>query len=101
MSNQLYIENKGKDIQLKRGGAGVDYFKVMTNNTSSFLTICFATFYNCKWGGGGGGGGRSLFKPNLTTSIPNPPPQKKKICYILQADELITPTTQMHVHGII
>ena len=55
MSNQLYIENKGKDIQLKRGGGGVDYFKVMTNNTSSFLTICFATFYNCKcvWGGGG------------------------------------------------
>ena len=52
MSNQLYIENKGKDIQLKRGGGGVDYFKVMTNNTSSFLTICFATFYNCKWGGG-------------------------------------------------
>ena len=35
-----------------RGGGGVDYFKVMTNNTSSFLTICFATFYNCKWGGG-------------------------------------------------
>ena len=33
MSNQLYIENKGKDIQLKRGGGGVDYFKVMTNNT--------------------------------------------------------------------
>ena len=64
-----------------RGGGGVDYFKVMTNNTSSFLTICFATFYNCKcegWGGGGGGGGRSLFKPNLSTSIPNPPPQKKK-----------------------
>ena len=63
MSNQLYIENKGKDIQLKRGGGGVDYFKVMTNNTSSFLTICFATFYNCKCeggGGGGGGGGRSL-----------------------------------------
>ena len=58
MSNQLYIENKGKDIQLKRGG-GVDYFKVMTNNTSSFLTICFATFHNCKCeGGGGGGGGR-------------------------------------------
>ena len=54
MSNQLYIENKGKDIQLKRGGGGVDYFKVMTNNTSSFLTICFATFYNCKCGGGGG-----------------------------------------------
>ena len=52
MSNQLYIENKGKDIQLKRGGGGVDYFKVMTNNTSSFLTICFATFYSCKWGGG-------------------------------------------------
>ena len=80
MSNQLYIENKGKDIQLKRGGGCVDYFKVMTNNTSSFLTICFATFYNCKCeGGGGGGGGRSLFKPNLTTSIPNPPPQKKNI----------------------
>ena len=79
MSNQLYIENKGKDIQLKRGGGGgVDYFKVMTNNTSSFLTICFATFYNCKCGGGGiGGGGRSLFKPNLTTSIPNPPLKKK------------------------
>ena len=54
MSNQLYIENKGKDIQLKRGG-GVDYFKVMTNNTSSFLTICFATFYNCKCEGWGGG----------------------------------------------
>ena len=54
MSNQLYIENKGKDIQLKRGGGGVDYFKVMTNNTSSFLTICFATFYNCKCEGGGG-----------------------------------------------
>ena len=53
MSNQLYIENKGKDIQLKRGGGGVDYFKVMTNNTSSFLTICFATFYNCKCEGGG------------------------------------------------
>ena len=55
MSNQLYIENKGKDIQLKRGGGGVDYFKVMTNNTSSFLTICFATFYNCKCEGWGGG----------------------------------------------
>ena len=54
MSNQLYIENKGKDIQLKRGGGGgVDYFKVMTNNASSFLTICFATFYNCKCEGGG------------------------------------------------
>ena len=53
MSNQLYIENKGKDIQLKRGGGGVDYLKVMTNNTSSFLTICFATFYNCKCEGGG------------------------------------------------
>ena len=53
MSNQLYIENKGKDIQLTRGGGGVDYFKVMTNNTSSFLTICFATFYNCKCEGGG------------------------------------------------
>ena len=54
----------------------------MTNNTSSFLTIWFATFYNCKCegGGGGGGGGRSLFKPNLTTSIPNPlPPPKKNI----------------------
>ena len=49
MSNQLYIENKNK----RGGGGGVDYFKVMTNNTSSFLTICFATFYNCKWGGGG------------------------------------------------
>ena len=80
MSNQLYIENIGKDIQLKRGGGGVEYFKVMTNNTSCFLTICFATFYNCKCegGGGGGGGGRSLFKPNLTTSIPNPPPPQKK-----------------------
>ena len=44
MSNQLYIENKGKDIQLKRGGGGVDYFKVMTNNTSSFLTICLLHF---------------------------------------------------------
>ena len=53
MSNQLYIENKGKDIQLKRGGGGVDYFKVMTNNPSSFLTICFATFYNCTSEGGG------------------------------------------------
>ena len=48
MSNQLYLENKGKDIQLTRGGGSVDYFKVMTNNTSSFLTICFATFFNCK-----------------------------------------------------
>ena len=51
MSNQLYIENKGKDIQLKRGGGDVDYFKVMTNNTSSFLTICFATFCKCEGGG--------------------------------------------------
>ena len=57
MSNQLYIENKGKDIQLTKGGGvggrGVDYFKVMKNNTSSFLTISFATFYNCKCEGGG------------------------------------------------
>ena len=78
MSNQLHLENKGKDIQLMRGGGGgVDYFKVMTNNTSSFLRICFATFFNCKCEGGGGGGGRSLFKPNLTTSIPIPPPPPK------------------------
>ena len=71
-------------------GGGVDYFKVMTNNTSSFLTICFATFYNCKCEGWGGGVvvvvEEVFFEPNLTTSIPNPPPPKKKkyrfaICY--------------------
>ena len=70
------LKIKVKTYSLRGGGGGVDYFKVMTNNTSSFLTICFATFYNCKCeggGGGGGGGGRSLFKPNLTTS---PPPKK-------------------------
>ena len=77
------LKTKVKTYSL-RGRGVVDYFKVMTNNTSSFLTICFATFYNCKceegwWlGGGGGCGGRSLFKPNLTTSIPNPPPPQKK-----------------------
>ena len=84
MSNQLHLENKGKDIQLTRGWGSVDYFKVMTNNTSSFLTICFATFFNCKCegGGGGGGGGRSLFKPNLTTSIPTPLPPNIDLLYI-------------------
>ena len=69
------INYKGKDIQLTRGGGSVDYFKIMTNNTSSFLTICFATFLIVSVRGGGGGGGRSLFKPNLTTSIPTPLPQ--------------------------
>ena len=47
------INYKGKDIQLTGGGGSVDYFKVMTNNTLSFLTICFATFFNCKCEGGG------------------------------------------------
>ena len=49
------LKIKVKTYSLRGGGGGVDYFKVMTNYTSSFLTICFATFYNCKCEGWGGG----------------------------------------------
>ena len=37
----------------------------------------------------------------LTTSIPTPPPPPKhRFTIYLMTDELITPITQMHVHGI-
>ena len=90
MSNQLYLENKGKDIQLTRGGGSVDYFKVMTNNISSFLTICFATFFNCKCEGGGGWWWwKKSFITKFNNINPNgypPPPKHRFAIYYWQVN---------------